>query len=267
MIGVGVVGYGYWGPNLARNFAALPECQLRAVCDLVPERLARARRLYPEARMISDYAEMLRDDEIRAVLVAVPVAQHYPLAKAALLAGKDIFVEKPFTRTVEQAEELLELADKQGCLIAVDHTFLFTGAVQKIKQLVDSQELGDLLYFDSVRINLGLFQPDVNVIYDLAPHDLSILLHLIGQNPKSVRAMGSSLVNREQESLAYLHLEYENGFVAHFHFSWLAPVKIRKTIIAGSRKMLVYDDLEQTEKIKVYDKGVVLQNLDQDSLN
>lgn len=175
MIGVGLVGYGYWGPNLARNFAALPECDLRAVCDLVPERLARARKLYPEARMTSDYAEMLRDDDIRAVLVAAPVAHHYPLAKAALLAGKDIFVEKPFTETVQQAEKLLELADKQGCLIAVDHTFLFTGAVQKIKQLVDRQELGDLLYFDSVRINLGLFQSDVNVIYDLAPHDLKVV--------------------------------------------------------------------------------------------
>jgi len=186
------------------------------------------------------------------------VSSHHALTKAALLAGKDVLVEKPLAATVAHAEELVRLAAARNCILAVDHTFLFTGAVRKIKTIVDEGLLGDLLYFDSVRINLGLFQNDVNVISDLAPHDLSILMHLIGKEPASVRAMGAQHGPERIESLAYLHLEYDNNFLAHFHFSWLAPVKIRNTILAGTNKMLVYNDLEPTEKVKIYDKGITI---------
>lgn len=258
MIGVGLVGFGYWGPNLARNFSTQPDCQLRAICEMNEERAKYAARLYPSSLVTPDYDALLKDPAIAAILVATPVGSHHALAKAALLAGKDVFVEKPFTQTSAQAQELLALAGEHGRIIAVDHTFLFTGAVQKIKQLVDQHELGDLLYFDSVRINLGLFQQDVNVIYDLAPHDLSILVHLIDKQPTALRAMGVCHGPQQLESLAYLHLEYDNGFVAHFHFSWVAPVKMRKTIIAGTKKMVVYDDLELLEKVRLYDKGIVL---------
>lgn len=258
MIGVGLVGFGYWGPNLARNFFSQADCRLLTICDKSPEHLSRVQRLYPSVTTTTDYAELLRNKDIHAVLVATPVAHHYELAKAALLAGKDVFVEKPFTQTSAQGIELVEIAERLGRIIAVDHTFLFTGAVRKIKELVDQRALGQLLYFDSVRVNLGLFQQDVNVVYDLAPHDLSILMHLIGETPRAVRAMGSCYGNNTMECLAYLHLEYDSGFLAHFHFSWLAPVKIRKTIIAGTTQMVVYDDLEQTEKVKVYDKGVTI---------
>jgi predicted dehydrogenase len=258
MIGVGLIGFGYWGPNLARNFSTQPDCQLRAICEQKEDRAKYAARLFPSTFVTPDYDRLLQDPDIQAILVATPVASHHAIAKAALLAGKDVFVEKPFTQTAAQAEELNALARANGRLIAVDHTFLFTGSVQKIKELVDKQELGDLLYFDSVRINLGLFQQDVNVIYDLAPHDLSILVHLIDKKPLALRAMGVCHGPQNLESLAYVHLEYEGGFVAHFHFSWVAPVKMRKTIIAGSKKMIVYDDLELLEKVRLYDKGIVL---------
>ncbi len=265
-IGIGLVGYGYWGPNLARNFSSLGGCRLAAICDLNEKRRAAAQAAYPATRVTADYQALLADPEIQAVVIATPVSHHFSLAMAALCAGKDVLVEKPFTQTSEQGRKLVAEAERLGRIIAVDHTFLFTGAVQKIKELVDRHELGDLLYFDSVRINLGLFQEDVNVIYDLAPHDLSILMHLVGTDPVAVRAMGSRHGNHHLESLAYLHLEYADGFVAHFHFSWLAPVKIRKTIIAGTKQMIVYDDLNQTEKVKVYDKGIVV-NPSPESLN
>lgn len=266
MIGVGLVGFGYWGPNLARNFSVQSGCRLVAICEQIPQRAESARRLYPSALVTSDYDEMLRHPDIQAILIATPVSHHYPLAKSALLAGKDVLVEKPFTQTYEQAQELCELGEKLGRVIAVDHTFLFTGAVQKVKELVDGGELGELVYFDSVRINLGLFQKDVNVIYDLAPHDLAILNFLVGSEPVSVQAMGACHGGAGMESMAYLHLEYESGLVAHFHFNWLAPVKIRKTLIAGTQKMIVWDDLEASEKIKIYDKGIVVTD-DPDSIN
>ena len=265
-IGIGLVGFGYWGPNLARNFSTLDGCRLAAICDLDKNRREAAQRAYPSTTVTADYAALLAQPDIQAVVIATPVAHHFRLAMAALSAGKDVLVEKPFTQTSEQGRQLIGQAERMGRIIAVDHTFLFTGAVLKIKELVDRHELGDLLYFDSVRINLGLFQEDVNVIYDLAPHDLSILMHLVGTDPVAVRAMGSRHGNKNLESLAYLHLDYADGFVAHFHFSWLAPVKIRKTIIAGTRKMIVYDDLDQTEKVKVYDKGIVV-NPNHESLN
>lgn len=257
MLGIGLVGFGYWGPNLARNFSAQAGCRLVAICELNPKRAQEAARRFPQARVTADFESLLRDKDIHAVLIATPVSYHYTLAKQALLAGKDVLVEKPLSQDVEQAGELVRLARDTGRILAVDHTFLFTGAVRKIKQLADAGDLGELLYFDSVRVNLGLFQQDVNVIYDLAPHDLAILHHLVGRAPKNVRAVGLTH-GCAHECVAYLHLEYEGGFMAHFHFSWLAPVKIRKVIIAGERKMLVYDDIEITEKVKVYDKGVVV---------
>ena len=265
MIGIGLVGFGYWGPNLARNFSVQPDCRLVAICDRDARRLGQASRLYPSAEVTTDYGVLLRNPEIQAIVIAAPVAHHYALAKEALLAGKDVLVEKPFTETSAQGRELVELAEQHNRVLAVDHTFLFTGALRTIKNLVDQRALGDLLYFDSVRINLGLFQEDVNVVYDLAPHDFSILQHLVGEMPTSVRAMGARYGNSAIECLAYLHLEYASGFLAHFHFSWLAPVKIRKTIIAGTHKMIVYDDLEQSEKVKVYDKGIIV-NQDADSV-
>jgi len=265
MIGVGLVGYGYWGPNLARNFSRQADCRLIAICDKSPERLAKAARDYPGVAVTPRYRDLLRRSDIQAVLIATPVSFHYRFVKEALLAGKDVLVEKPLAENNRQAEKLLEIAGRTGCILAVDHTFLFTGAVRKIKELLDSKALGDLLYFNSVRINLGLFQEDVNVIHDLAPHDLSILCHLIDTMPVSVQAMGACHARPNQESLGYLHIEYPDGFMAHFHFSWLAPVKIRQTLIAGTHKMIVYDDMEMSEKVKIYDKGISVSP-DQDSM-
>lgn len=266
MIGVGLVGYGYWGPNLARNFAAQPDCVLAAICEKNPVRAELARRHFPAARVSAEVQPLLADPSIQAMLIAVPVSAHFELARQALEAGKDVLVEKPLTASVAEARELIKLAERRGRLLAVDHTFLFTGAVQKIKQLVASDALGKIIYIDSVRINLGLFQHDVNVIYDLAPHDLAIVSHLVGVEPLSVQAVGKSHGGDSLESIAYVHLEFPDDLIAHFHFNWLAPVKIRRTVIGGTRQMIVYDDMEPSEKVKVYDKGVVITQGDIDSI-
>jgi predicted dehydrogenase len=266
VIGIGLVGYGYWGPNLARNFAAQPECTLRGICEISPARAELARRHFPGALVTADFRQLLADASIQAILVAVPVSAHFDLARQALEAGKDVLVEKPLTATAAEARELVAIAQRRGRLLAVDHTFLFTGAVLKIKQLIDSAALGEIMYIDSVRVNLGLFQHDVNVIYDLAPHDLAIVGFLTGKAPLSVQAMGGSLGGDALESIAYLHLEYAGGLIAHFHFNWLAPVKVRRTLIGGTRQMIVYDDMEPSEKVKVYDKGVVIKQGDVDSI-
>jgi len=266
LIGVGLVGYGYWGPNLARNFSSQPACRLVAICEENAERAAVASRYYPQAEVTQDYQRLLGNPDISAILIATKVGTHYELTKQALLAGKDVLVEKPLTPTSGEAAELVELARDKGRVLCVDHTFLFTGAVRKIKEIVDADELGRLLYFDSVRVNLGLFQPDVNVIYDLAPHDISILCHLVDRDPVWVQAMGASHSSVKMEHHAYLHMSYEGGLMAHLHLSWLAPVKIRRTIIAGERKMIVYDDLAGGEKVKIYDKGVDIKSGDTDSL-
>lgn len=258
MIKIGLVGYGYWGPNLARNFARLTGCNLAAICESNPARARQAALDFPQCWVGDDFKAMLALAELDAVVIATPVGSHYSLVKEALQAGKHVLVEKPITETAAQARELVDLAERKNLVLAVDHTFLFTGAVRKIKELVDSGQLGDFLYIDSVRINLGLFQPDVNVLYDLAPHDLSIVGHLIGEEPTWVQAMGACHANSCQENIVYLHLEYPGGLPAHFHLSWLAPVKIRKTLIAGSERMIVYDDLDQAEKVKVYDKGITV---------
>jgi len=266
MIGIGLVGFGYWGPNLARNFHSLPQSQLAAICEMNPERAALASQNYPTATVTTDYAAMLDMDEIDAVVIATPVSTHFELTRAALLAGKDVLVEKPFTRTPAEARELIELAEVRARIIAVDHTFLYTGAVQTIKRLVEAGEIGEIVYIDSVRVNLGLFQSDVNVIYDLAPHDLSITQHLLERDPIAVQAVGASLAGNDIENIAYLHLEYEDNLIAHFHVNWLSPVKVRHFLIGGTSKMIVYDDMEPSEKVKVYDKGIVIKEGDVESL-
>ena len=257
-ISVGVIGCGYWGPNLLRNFAENEAARLRWMCDVDAGRLEALGRRYPSARTTTDCGQLFDDPELTAVVIATPVSTHHAFARRALLAGKHVLVEKPFTANAREAEELIELAERQGLTLMVDHTFLYTGAVRKIKEMVTSGELGELLYFDSVRINLGLFQRDINVVWDLAPHDLAIMDHLIGRRPLSLTATGSCHVERGIENIAYVMLRFPEEFIAHFHFNWLSPVKIRRTLIAGSRKMVVYDDIEPTEKVRVYDKGVTI---------
>jgi predicted dehydrogenase len=253
---IGVIGCGYWGPNLLRNFAENEGARLRWMCDLDEKRLAAMGRRYPSAETTRDYKLMLADPELQAVIIATPVATHYNFAREALTAGKHVLIEKPFTANAREAEELIELAEEKRLILMVDHTFIYTGAVRKIKEMVESHELGDLLYFDSTRINLGLFQHDINVVWDLAPHDLSIMDYIINRRPTALSATGSCHIERGIENIAYVMLKFDDEFIAHFHFNWLSPVKIRRTLIAGSRKMVVYDDIEPTEKIRVYDSGV-----------
>lgn len=260
MVNVGLVGFGYWGPNLARNFSSRPGCSLLGICEMNPIRAELARQQYPGSLITADYYKLLKIQEIDAILIATPVGSHFELARAALMAGKDILVEKPFTTTLAEAEELVGIAKKNSRIIAVDHTFLFTGAVQKIKKVVESGEMGDLLYIDSVRINLGLFQNDVNVIWDLAPHDISIINHLVDLDPVAVTAVGISHTSNGLEDIAYVHIEYPGQLIAHLHLNWLAPAKIRRTLIGGTNKMIVYDDMEPSEKVKIYDKGIVVRN-------
>lgn len=255
-ITVGIIGCGYWGPNLIRNFVESETAEVRWICDSDAERLEKISRRYPSARTALDYHELLADPRLDAVVIATPVATHYRFARRALEAGKHVLVEKPFTASVREAEELIELAAREGLTVMVDHTFIYTGAVRRIKELVSGGEIGDLLYFDSVRINLGLFQHDVNVVWDLAPHDLSIMDHVVGREAVSLTATGSCHIEPGIENIAYVQLRFDDSFIANFHFNWLSPVKIRRTLIAGSRKMIVYDDIEPTEKVRVYDKGV-----------
>ncbi|PWK76880.1 Gfo/Idh/MocA family oxidoreductase [Aminobacter sp. AP02] len=257
MIGMAVVGYGYWGPNLVRNIADTPGVQLLTVCDLQPERLASVKGRYPAVTVTSDYEELLRDPRIHAIAIATPVSSHFRLAMSALMAGKHVFVEKPITPSAEEAQRLVDEAERRGLVLAVDHTFVHTSAVRKMRELVGS-ELGDIYYYDSVRVNLGLFQHDVSVIWDLAVHDLSIIDYVIPEKPVAVSATGVSHVAGEPENIAYLNLFFESNLIAHIHVNWLAPVKLRRTLIGGSRQMIVYDDLEPSEKIKVYDKGITL---------
>lgn len=251
-----VVGCGYWGPNIVRNISANETAELRWICDLEPARLQKIGRTYPAAQTTTDYNDILRDPDVDAVAISTPVNTHYPLAKAALEAGKHVFIEKPMTSCAEQSADLVALAARKGLLLGVDHTFTYTGAVRKIKELLDGGTLGSLYYIDSVRVNLGLFQHDVNVIWDLAPHDLSIIDYLTGgQLPTDVVAVGATHLG-EHANVAYVTLRYENHFIAHLHLNWLAPVKVRQMLIGGSNKMVVYDDVEPSEKVRIYDKGV-----------
>ncbi|MET3899012.1 putative dehydrogenase [Devosia sp. UYZn731] len=257
MIGVGVIGYGYWGPNLVRNFSEIPNVDLRWVCDLQTERLARLRSRYPAVQITEDFEAVLNDPKVHAVAIATPVSTHFNLAMRALRAGKSVFVEKPITSTAEQAERLIEEADRRGLIVAVDHTFIHTGAVKKLRDVI-RKDLGDVYYYDSVRVNLGLFQHDVSVMWDLAVHDLSIMDFVLTERPRAVSAIGMSHVAGSPENIAYLNLHFDCKLIAHVHVNWLAPVKIRRTLVGGSNKMVVYDDLEPSEKIKIYDSGITL---------
>ena len=259
-VNVAVIGCGYWGPNLIRNFSSTPGARLAAVCDLQPERFAKLQRQHPGVEFTSDFDALIARDDIHAVAIATPVSTHYTLAKRALAAGKHVMVEKPMTASVAEAQELLALAQVKGRILMVDHTFAYTGAVRKIRDLVTSGKLGDLHYYDSVRINLGLFQSDVNVLWDLAVHDLAIMDFALGLEPVAVSATGHAHFPGQPEDVAYLTCFFESNLIAHLHLNWLSPVKIRRTIIGGSSQMLVYDDLEPSEKLKVYDRGAHLQD-------
>jgi predicted dehydrogenase len=257
-IRVGVIGYGYWGPNLVRNFAEVPGAQVAVVSDLSQERLAQVSGRYPSVRTTTDVQDLIDDPEVDAVVIATPVRTHFDLAMRALHAGKHVLVEKPMAETSEQGRTLVETADRLGLTLMVDHTFVYTGAVQKIRELVDQERLGRLYYYDSVRVNLGLFQHDVNVLWDLAVHDLSIMDYILAKQPYAVAATGAAHIAGKPVNTAYLTCFFEDSLIAHFHVNWLAPVKIRRTLIGGEKQMVVYDDLEPSEKIKVYDKGVTL---------
>lgn len=260
MIGVGVIGYGYWGPNLVRNFAEVPGARVVAVSDLRPERLAQVQARYPAVKTTTNYRDLITDPAIDALAIATPVSTHFDLALQALQAGKHVLVEKPLTETSEQAIRLIEEASRRSRVLMVDHSFVYTGAVRKIQELVTSDGLGDIYYYDSARVNLGLFRHDVNVIWDLAVHDLSIMDYVLPLQPRAVSATGMSHVPGEPEDVAYLTLFFDGNLIAHIHVNWLAPVKVRRTLIGASRKMIVYDDLEPSEKVKVYDKGITLNN-------
>lgn len=254
-LAVGVIGYGYWGPNIVRNFQLQDESQVRVVCDRRQDALAKVARAYPGMEITCDVLQVLHSPEVDIVAVVTPVWTHFDLAKAALENGKHVFVEKPFTSTVEQATELIELAERKHLKIMVDHTFLFTGAVRKIKQLIDAGELGDIYYYDSVRVNLGLFQHDVNVIWDLAPHDLAIMDYLLCNKAEAVVATGQKHINGV-EDVAFITVYFPDKLIAHVNVNWLSPVKVRTTLVGGSKKMLMWNDLESDEKVKVYDRGV-----------
>ena len=255
---IGLIGYGYWGPNLARNFDANPDLDLAYICDSSQERLKAASNLFKQTKLITDPLALFKDADLDAVAIATPVSTHFELAKAALEKGMDVWLEKPMTEKVEEAEELIELAEKKRKILHVDHTFVYTGAVQKIKELFDNGELGDLIYYDSTRVNLGLFQQDVNVIWDLAPHDISIMNHLMPFKKLAVSATGSAFYGNGIVPKAQLTVYMDHKTLGHVNVSWVSPVKIRQTLIGGTSKMILYDDNQPSEKIKVYDKGVTL---------
>jgi len=259
IINIGVIGYGYWGPNIVRNFNSIEGAKVLSVCDLQQDALKKVKRVYSSIEVTSDCNDIISSKDIDAVAVITPVSTHYDLAKRALQNGKHVFVEKPFTATVAQAVELIELAEKKNLLIMVDHTFVFTGAVRKIKEIIEGNLLGDIYYYDSTRVNLGLFQHDVNVVWDLAPHDFSIMDYLIDEKPEALTASGKSHINAH-EDVAYITAYFQNNIIAHFNVNWLSPVKVRTTLIGGERKMLVWNDVDADEKIKVYDKGVEVNN-------
>jgi len=254
-IKVGVIGYGYWGPNIVRNFFATPDCTVRMVADGRQERLNLLAKTFPSIQGVKGAEDIIGSSEVDAIVIATPVHTHFELAKRALLQGKHVLIEKPMTSSVREADELIELATRKGLTLMADHTFLYTGAVQKMKEIIQTEVIGTPLYFDSSRINLGLFQPDINVLWDLAPHDISILTYLITEVPESINATGISHTGNKIENIAYLTVNYNSNFIAHFVCSWSSPVKVRQTLIGGDKKMILYNDLEPSEKVRVYDTG------------
>jgi predicted dehydrogenase len=265
MIGVGVVGYGYWGPNLARAVSEADATRLEMIADASPSARDRASRRYPSCRTVPDCFELVTDPAVDAVLIATPVHTHYEIAMAALRAGKHVLVEKPITDSPLTAKRLVDEAERRGLVLMVDHTFVYTGAVQAIANLIGSGRVGDVYYYDSTRVNLGLFQRDVNVIWDLAVHDFAIMDHLLRAEPVAISASGAGFVANRPENMAHLSIFYNDGALAHLNVNWLAPVKVRRTMIGGSRQMVVYDDMENSEKVKVYDRGVSLSEVQEES--
>ena len=256
MLNVGLVGFGYWGPNLARNLGEADGVRLVAIAEARPERRTIAARRHPGVEIVDAAASLIQRGDIDAVVIATPLSTHYPLASQAITAGKHVLMEKPLAASRREAEGLADMATSRGVTLMVDHTFVYTGAVRKVESIVASGEIGDLLYLDSVRINLGLFQHDTNVIWDLAAHDLSIMDYLVKYTPVAVSAAGARMHGFEHESIAYITVHFDNGFIGHFHVNWMAPVKIRRMLLGGTRKMLTFDDLEPSEKVRVYDQGV-----------
>ncbi|MBV6466420.1 MAG: Gfo/Idh/MocA family oxidoreductase [Bryobacterales bacterium] len=263
MIRIGVIGYGYWGPNLVRNFVESPDTRVVMVSDLKQDRLDLVQRRYPGVEVTTDFQEILNHPDIDAVAISTPVSTHFPLALQALQSGKHVLVEKPMTTTSEDAMRLIDEAERRKLILMVDHTFVYTGAVRKIRELIDKGSLGDIYYYDSTRVNLGLFQSDVDVIWDLAVHDLSIMDYILPSSPVAVSATGVGHLSGAAENIAYVTVFYENSLIAHLNVNWLSPVKIRRTLIGGSKQMIVYDDIESSEKVKVYDKGVTVKNGDE----
>lgn len=265
MVRIGIIGCGYWGPNLVRNFAELSDFKVVSVCDLQTKRLKSIQAKYPYVTITTEADDLLRDPAIDAVAIATPISTHFALAKRALEEGKHVFVEKPITSRAAEAEILCEEAERRGLRLMVDHIFLFNGAVRKIKEVIDDGQLGQIFYFDSMRLNLGLFQHDFSVIWDLAAHDVSIMEYLLEKRPLSVSAVGNSHFHNDIENIAYVAVQLEDNILAHFHVNWLAPVKVRQSLISGSEKMVVYDDLKADEKVCIYDKGVSMLPEDSES--
>jgi predicted dehydrogenase len=260
MIRIGVIGYGYWGPNLVRNFADATATCVTAVCDMNEQRLEGVKKRYPGVLTCTSVPEILASSKVDAVAIATPVSTHFELGMQALRAGKHVLIEKPLATSSEEALCLIEEAEKRNLVLMVDHTFVYTGAVRKVKQLVDAGQLGRVYYYDSVRVNLGLFQNDIDVVWDLAVHDLAIMDFVLSAQPHTITASGMSHVKGGQENIAYITALCEGDLIAHINVNWLSPVKVRRTLIGGSRQMIVYDDMEPSEKVKVYDKGITVTN-------
>lgn len=267
MISVGLVGYGYWGPNLLRNLTESKNCEVKFVCERNKERWPSIQRKYHNVTITGDYNDLISDPEIKAVVIATPVSTHYPLAKKAITSKKDIFVEKPLTTKVAQAQHLVDLARENGSIIFVDHTFEYSPPVIKIKEIIDSGEIGEIRYISSSRINLGLFQSDISVICDLAPHDLSVLFYWLNEEPLTVSAVGKAFKRKRVPDVAFINMSFSSGITANLHVSWLSPIKLRRTIIVGSKKMILYDDTALTEKIKIFDSGVDFKDLDDSEIS
>jgi len=263
MLKIAVIGYGYWGPNLVRNFVEAPTAQVIAVADINPDNLKRVSSRYPTIEITTNVDDIFANADIDAVVIATPVNTHYDLALKALQSDKHVLVEKPMASSSAQAEDLIAEAQKRNLVLMVDHTFVYTGAVRKIADLIRKGDLGDVLYYDSTRINLGLFQHDVNVIWDLAVHDLSIIEYVLNKEPRAVSATGMSHVAGEPENVAYLTIFYDDNLIAHVNVNWLAPVKVRRTLIGGSKQMIVYDALEPIETVKIYDKGIDIKTAEE----
>jgi predicted dehydrogenase len=265
LVGIAVIGYGYWGPNLVRNFANTDGAHIVAVGDRDLDKLTLARRRHPGIITTTEFCDLLTDDRIDAIAIATPVRSHYKLALAALRAGKHVFLEKPLAQTSDQVCHLIEEADRRKLILMVDHTFLYTPAVQKIRELIMGGSLGEIYYYNGIRASLGLFQSDVNVIWDLAVHDISIIQYIFNENPIAVSATGACHVAGTHANMAHMTLFFQSSCIAHVSVNWLSPVKVRQTFIGGSRKMIVYDDLETTEKIKIYDKGITVRRAEEDA--